>query len=1553
MQNLKNTTTNTPSKSMVKDLNDSYIGKDLVTHARNAVVNSHKGDIMMYSPEPANRFCVALPYVYNGSIPLKDKRHLVFSTDNTNSEIGIVDEKDCTYVKVINDPCLGFKQDFPHSGRSKETSLCAEVITFTNSLAPVRRLDLSNIPYKFTVSADDCKTKIFTTDLDCAQLNLFRQINVPQVTVSRIPTGSLPNGAYQVVMAYVVNDQKYSDYYGLSIPIHIFDQSGTSGGITATFDNLDQEFLQYQVVLLSTNQGVTIAKNVGIFSTTQSTITITENNRSEYIPVPLSDLVITKINYDRAGIISGNSKYLILADLTQKAKLNYQQAALQISTKYVVKQVPFDYYEDNGEDIGHYRDEIYSYFLEWLYTDGSSSDAFVTAGRKTLGDELSLVTGDDVFEYDKSTGLATPKQVYNFQVYNTAQQTIQENNPFVNNSRVFGTGYMAYWQSTDLYPDNPIYGLDACTPIRHHKFPDESIIPRYSTINGQLYINILGVQFDNITHPLDAEGNKVQGIAGYQILRGDRSGGNRSIIARGVISNVRAYNEVNGSTTTEVQYSNYPYNFLGPDTFFSEDPVSNKGNNENNYIPPTKVYYDRYNFYTPHAYFNNKYRMGREFIIESEEIGNVSGYFEPVYQHPKNKLLSNFSLYFAILAGAIEGYLAVNGKKTVTSQYSNFDTGVTDAAGVVQGTAVIGTVPGAITTIPGTVAIPSVYPTTIVSKADSLFGPLSLPKGLSLLDISARVLIIALQALAAVGAFIYSSAEFAANALQIVMGFSNFEQYAYQYDSHADFSKQGDKVQKGNKRRYAVHQPQYISSALQSVNNTLFNNFGKQESIYIQFNKAIAAPSIVDDTQRTMSTFGTASNPSQKVSSTASMFYVTSKESIPDQYGQVDTVQKVKTSNSYTLISIIQDSYTSPILFGGDCIIARFSVLTKQPIFQQSFEGQNNRDGMQYNYNLYRNIAHPRFWIDSTDWQIGDLVTKSPSFGKLPNTKYNLDGKGNSSSTTAWTVQNRYFYLYINGVLDFLVEADYNISLRQGVPAKPFYATDSTNLTEIFRSDRLKVPEPFILDQSFYKLQADQIYAPQQAIDYNPTIDAQCSVHQRNSLIYSLPSFNGTKVDNWEYFLPANYFSFDQNDFGNLITVKKLDQDRVIFLFDNSSPYVSFGQDELQTTDGRKVTIGDGGLFARPPRELEHTDVSYGNSKSKYAFVSTQYGAFYPSFSQGRIFNFTGQLDEISREGIHYWCQQYMPIQLYSYYPAYSQIENPFTRVGYFTFFDNFSKTVYISKKDYIPQPQIQNITYNPILDQFVFEGRPIQLNDPTYFMDVSWTLSYSPENKGFISYHDWHPDGVIQTENHFMTVKGNTLWKHNERCDLFSNFYGVDYPFEIEYASTTGQQIHVVDSIEYNIEAYHYKNNCMDKFHALSENFDKLIVHNSEQISGLLTLVQETEDPYANELYPVFNGNGYNILFSKTEQKYRISQFDDITKDRGEFSNNEFALFYSHPSGYKRIINPGAIDFNKDSYQRKNFRHYSNFFWFSKSVVGASKILCKWFNTKLTISPK
>jgi hypothetical protein len=248
-------------------------------------------------------------------------------------------------------------------------------------------------------------------------------------------------------------------------------------------------------------------------------------------------------------------------------------------------------------------------------------------------------------------------------------------------------------------------------------------------------------------------------------------------------------------------------------------------------------------------------------------------------------------------------------------------------------------------------------------------------------------------------------------------------------------------------------------------------------------------------------------------------------------------------------------------------------------------------------------------------------------------------------------------------------------------------------------------------------------------------------------------------------------------------------------------------------------------------------------------------------------------------------------------------------------------------------------------------------LGNPTFFEDASWTLSYDPKNQFWISFHDWHPNLFLPSRNIFFTTKEDSIYKHSQGCANYCNFYGVDYPFEVELPIATGQQVNTVRSMEYILECFRRSEfNCIDEFHVLDFNFDRAIVYNTEQTSGILELIPYPKNnPFAAQTYPILatGPDRYQILFSKEENKYRFNQFWDITEDRGEFTAAEENIWFTQANGYIKELNPLNLDYNKPVLERKRFRHYINFLHLSREISGNTNMLLKLVNTKQTYSPR
>jgi hypothetical protein len=1571
LQNTSNVTTNvTPKAGLVTDLNASSVGPEQYTYARNTVRNSKEGDLGTIGNEPSNEYCFSAPYKIIGTVQLPTDEILVFSTDNYHSEIGIGDTTLCSYRKLVNLPCLNFNESSPITGVAKNDFVKGVVAYFTDKRNPVGRLEL----------------KTLENATDCDDLLLFKKITLPCFTTERGQAGNMPNGMYSVAIAYVIDNQVFTDWYSISNRIALYSETGNNS-LTVKITDIDKEFKEFALLVVGTyidpvTKGVTkLAKQIGIYSTGTRSIQITDFINSTYLNIPIGNLVIQKKTWLTAGIIASNANYMLLADLVTRPEEDYQLKAMGIESEYVVEQVLADYYEYKGEDVGYYRDENYDFYIQGVYNSGEVTDKFYIPGRRATSSDKSGASGADVYETDKQfsdcdvTG-KTPR----WRVENTAGKLEKENNEFFCDRRVLGKGKMGYHESTELLPDNKfMYGDDANTPIRFHKMPDECKVPRYSKVDGKTYINILGVRFKNIP-PFDNPD-----IVGYKITRSDRKGGNGTVVARGLMTNVRSYDD---STFNEkIYYANYPVNDLSPDQFLSSTQTVYKNGKEENFTPLTEYHKDRFTFYSPHTLFEPRYTLGTEVKIESEEIATITGQFDKVYNHPRQKLLNQFAFWLSAGVAIAEAEFEKQGLKTRTTQTQN--SAMAGKAGLnatATGTAAFVITPGPLSAINfGTgqqgKGVTQSGSSTSQGGGSALFisgqaakdaitdllaiiasnptNPTNWKQLKTYIKILRNIIKLVVNAGLTAGLFLVSAMRYAQETFDTIYNFTPFTDYVYQYNGIAMFDESLC-IQNGNKRRRLIKPALYVPSTVVSIEGETFNNLHAEKSVFFQLNKPINDPSTKDNSRQTATQFAVCSNLDTKVTSTGSAFYATSKVINPNQYGIVGSSTPV--SMHTCILEFGENTTETPILYGGDCIITRFQFQKKRQFFSQNLANTNYPDGVEYDYRKYRNIAYPRFWMDSTKYDFsellaGDTIINKAKFSRTTSSKHNLDCKQQENKKTVALIDNAYMYLSSNCGIDFFVEADYNVDFREKqVNELPYFSKKNRDVTNIFRSDRLLEFEEFNISRAFSDLYTTEIYATQQRDDFDPS--SSIPTEQPNSVIYSLPSFNLQQVDNWQYLLPANFFAFRESDFGNLTGIHKLDQDRLIFLFSKSSPYISMGRDFLELEgSGRKITIGDGGLFAQDPREIMPTDNNYAACNSPYAFSNTHLGRFYPSERQGRIISFTESLDDITRQGMSYWCKNYMPIFLYKYFPTYPQIENPIAGVGYLTVFDSFYETVYITKRDFSPKKElIKDIIWDTVDKTFKYKGLSIKLSDSTYFKDISWTLSYSPLEKAFISWHDWHPDWVIQTDNHFLTVKGEKVYKHNERFDSFCNFYEKDYPFEIEFVSNSGQQVQVARCLEYMLEVYNYKNFGRDRFHAHHENFSHLIVHNTEQMSPLLNLVHRTSNPELDIAFPMrdpVNNVSFNVLYSKEENKYRVNQFWDMVKDRGEFSTATNHLFPTDESGYRQVINPLAIDINKPEEQRKKFRHYWTKFRLIKNICKGNKFITKLYNIKKLLSQR
>lgn len=734
-----------------------------------------------------------------------------------------------------------------------------------------------------------------------------------------------------------------------------------------------------------------------------------------------------------------------------------------------------------------------------------------------------------------------------------------------------------------------------------------------------------------------------------------------------------------------------------------------------------------------------------------------------------------------------------------------------------------------------------------------------------------------------------------------------------------------------------------------------------------------------------------------------------------NQYGQVEGVDQVPVTECEEIIDTtlldevivdcdgvdkIQKIITSSnIYFGGDVYINRYTEKNNMLFFNNWM--YDLPDGTEYNYFLSQLVPQVRFWANTNEYDVGAFTEGffpltvssiinffSPTTaqnltgsGSLPRSFYKLDTKKYSYNNGAlgafnpgnypglFATKESFFYLGVSSIRDFFVESEVMVDHRiaKELPHEKHYNPYGyNNLAELLNinPDWITRGNSYFYD---YSLSISKLFTEyfSQGVSqnrfYNPRVASQCYTYLPDTIVYSLPQVQESVKDSWFTYLANNYKSFQDEISG----VKNFAKTGIFVAFKNASPLVLQGVDELQTDGGIKITIGDGGLFARQPQNVTNADrpYEYGSCQNRLSIISTPAGMFYASQNQGKLFTYGEGIQEISNKGMKWWFSKFLPYQLLDDFPNYPHTDNPVAGIGVHSSYNSYNTVLYFSKRDFKLRPDfVGDMVYDERTETFTLtqgatEVRNIILGNPTFFEDASWTLSYDPKNQFWISFHDWHPNLYLPSRNVFFTTKEDSIYKHSQGCDGYCNFYGIDYPFEVELPIATGQQVNTIRSMEYILECYRRSElNCVDQFHVLDFNFDRAVVYNTEQTSGILDLIPYPKNnPFAAQTYPLIAAgpDRYQILFSKEENKYRFNQFWDITNDRGEFTPVEENIWFTQANGYIKELNPLNLDYDKSVLERKRFRHYINFLHLSREVSGDTNMLLKIVNTKQTYSPR
>jgi hypothetical protein len=188
------------------------------------------------------------------------------------------------------------------------------------------------------------------------------------------------------------------------------------------------------------------------------------------------------------------------------------------------------------------------------------------------------------------------------------------------------------------------------------------------------------------------------------------------------------------------------------------------------------------------------------------------------------------------------------------------------------------------------------------------------------------------------------------------------------------------------------------------------------------------------------------------------------------------------------------------------------------------------------------------------------------------------------------------------------------------------------------------------------------------------------------------------------------------------------------------------------------------------------------------------------------------------------------------------------------------------------------------LTEEPIFET--ISLDNKDYFTDCSWTVAYNPLLQAWVSYYSFKPNYYSWYNRYFQTgvnVSDDStelgIWSHYPFNSSYQVFYGKLYPFIIEFPVPTEGSHAQLRQVDFwlQVKKYYDQYNESDVF---GVGFNKAIIYNSHQNTGLLELVHQKNDDGRQLIdYPNYNTNSIEVLQTEIGGKWSINYLYDTIK--------------------------------------------------------------------------
>lgn len=435
---------------------------------------------------------------------------------------------------------------------------------------------------------------------------------------------------------------------------------------------------------------------------------------------------------------------------------------------------------------------------------------------------------------------------------------------------------------------------------------------------------------------------------------------------------------------------------------------------------------------------------------------------------------------------------------------------------------------------------------------------------------------------------------------------------------------------------------------------------------------------------------------------------------------------------------------------------------------------------------------------------------------------------------------------------------------------------------------------------------------------------------------YSEQSFQEEKLDNYGVFLPNSYSDME-GEHGKITDLFRLGDS--LFIHTEEGLWHQPANLQERITGDVVSFIGTGEFFSIPPRKILDTTLGAGGTKSKWATVKISTGVIFYSETERKLYSFNGKNinnitigieNEMDVEGGFF-----LRKQLYDTFRVHYSMDSPQAQngIGFVAGYDYDFDRYLFTKSDFVVLPDkigsLVIVSFRPTENDDIFRfntsdnkfylGKTaLELTNPEYFENKSFTLSFSVASNSYVSWHSYLPVHYVERRKGVISIKrgSNNIYLHSKHEKEYGNLHGVQRDFIVETVLlSSGILENKFEEIFIDSVARKWQEESKQFVDVPDVTFDKIIIYNDTQLSREKTIVVRNIEPSPSMWYSkqiVARDN--EVLAARRDKMWCINTLRDEVKVNSEqsiFTKNWTDIYSKYP--IDKVINAAAIDANKN----------------------------------------